>query len=178
MSIDNLKEKRLFYERQHFAKWVYFVLFGVAISGLFPFAFDHDWMQAERSMHEIVVALIIATAVPLCLNVLCMHTLVSENRLQIRFGILFPMLWKTWERISLDCIREVRVVVYRPLRDAGGWGWRYGRYDGYSTWFFNAKGDKGVLLIMNDNRRYIIGSQQPESLKAALDSACARAKNR
>ncbi|MCK5862708.1 MAG: hypothetical protein KAH38_09500 [Candidatus Hydrogenedentes bacterium] len=102
----------------------------------------------------------------LSLNVFRMDSEINDGVLYIHFGILFPMIWK---RISLADIVDVRSIVYRPLRDAGGWGWRCGRFDKHRTWFYNAKGNQGVLLTMRQGGCYIIGSQCPDVFKDALD---------
>jgi hypothetical protein len=63
-------------------------------------------------------------------------------------------------------IREVEAVSYRPIRDYGGWGIRYGgRRKG---WAYNASGNRGVRLTLRDGSRLLAGSQRPEALAQAI----------
>ena len=76
-----------------------------------------------------------------------------------------------WRRIPLDAIDAVLAVQYRPLRDAGGWGYRWGKYDGRRCWFYTMRGNRGVLIRTRDNRQHILGSQNPEALARAIQEA-------
>ncbi len=156
-----------YYEQQHFAAWVYVVLVAVILGSFAPF-----WGIDFPEQHGVLIAAGIFAGIflgiAIALNVFRMHTEVRHDSIYIHFGIFFPMIWKT---LPLDTIEEVRVVQYRPLRDAGGWGWRCGRFDGQRTWFYNAKGDQGVLIGTTEGHHYIIGSQQPELLAKALNQA-------
>lgn len=100
-------------------------------------------------------------------DILALRTKVDSDAVQVRLGWPIPIFWK---RIGIDTIREARVVTYRPLVDAGGWGMRFGRFEGVFTIYWNARGNRGVLIV-TDKRRYIIGSQEPEALHAAIELA-------
>lgn len=109
---------------------------------------------------------------PLVLNLLCLRTEVQRERVYITLGLLFPMMWR---RIPLDTIEAVQVVRYRPLRDAGGWGYRWGKYDGRWCWYYTMRGNRGVLVRTCDHRQHIIGSREPEVLARALQEALEKA---
>lgn len=55
---------------------------------------------------------------------------------------------------------------YRPIRDYGGWGLRFGR----TGRAYNVSGDRGVLLELRSGTRVLVGSQQPRLLVSALDT--------
>lgn len=97
-------------------------------------------------------------------NLFYMRTRVSDRVLSVRFGRFFPMMGS---RVRLDVIRHARVVEYHPLWDAGGWGFRIGRFEGLPTRFMNARGNRGVYFEAK-GRRYVIGSQRPEALLEAI----------
>ena len=61
-------------------------------------------------------------------------------------------------------------VRYRPLREFGGWGIRGTRRHGA----YNARGDAGVRLELADGSTFLIGSQEPERLEAAIAAATGR----
>ncbi len=90
-----------------------------------------------------------------------LNTEVDAERLQVR---LVPLPTRT---IALDRIRRCYVRTYRPIRDYGGWGWRFSR-QGQA---YNARGNRGVQLELIDGRRILIGSQNPEELLRALHAA-------
>ncbi len=98
-------------------------------------------------------------------NVLFMRTTVDKHDLIAQFGYCVPLYWK---RIPLETILHARVVEYRPIRNAGGWGIRFGNFEKERCRFLNCRGNRGVLLETT-RLRWIIGSQQPEQLLAALE---------
>jgi hypothetical protein len=69
--------------------------------------------------------------------------------------------------ISYSDIAEFRAVTYRPIMEYGGWGIKKGR-NGLA---YNVSGNRGLLLTLSNGRTFLVGSQQPERLRAAVDSA-------
>ena len=165
-----------YYERQYFAVWVYLVLVVIVWGTAWAYA---DIELRQDIVTDIVTAFFIFLVVPMSLlfflGAFRMNTEIRKGELYIYFGILFPMLWK---RIPLEVIAETQSVVYRPLRDAGGWGYRRGRFAEHRVWFYSARGNKGVFVTTLDGGRYIIGSQQPDVLKTELDRACLQQQER
>ena len=54
---------------------------------------------------------------------------------------------------------------YRPLRDYGGWGIRYGR-NGKA---YNISGNKGLMIEFRNGKRLMLGSREPEVLKMSIE---------
>lgn len=144
-------------ERQRFAMWVYVLVLVIMIAAA------ASLLVAETS----VTVLIIVVMFIVILNWLYLITRVSDDKLYVRFGIILPIGWK---RIPIDEMLEIRSVQYRPLRDAGGWGFKLGRFEGSWCFFYNTRGNRGVF-IRTARRNYIVGSQFPEQLYNALMSA-------
>jgi len=65
----------------------------------------------------------------------------------------------------LDDIVTAEARRYRPMREYGGWGIRYG-LGGRRA--YNARGDEGVELKLADGRSIMIGSQRAAELEAAI----------
>lgn len=87
-----------------------------------------------------------------------MQTTVTPEALTVRYGLLGST------RIALREIARAEAVVYRPVRDYGGWGLRgFGRRRA-----INVRGDRGVLITRRDGSTLLVGSQQPRRLLAAL----------
>lgn len=101
------------------------------------------------------------------LNVMHMRTKVGEKGVTLRFGCYVPA-WPP-RRIPFAEITEVRVVTYRPIRDSGGWGLRFGRFEGAPARFYTARGNRAVF-VRTPARNYLIGSQDPARLLNAIET--------
>jgi hypothetical protein len=78
--------------------------------------------------------------------------------------IRFVPLHLSFKRIPLENFRSYKAVIYRPIRDYGGWGIRYG-WKGKS---YSMSGNRGVEFEPWQGRRLLIGSQLPEQLAGAI----------
>ena len=96
-----------------------------------------------------------------------LHTVVTPRRLVVRAGHFGPPLL----RIATSEIAEVAVPEFDPVRDFGGWGVRRGFMGDFAgVWAFNFAGS-GVLVRTRRGKRYLIGTDHPERLAAALNAA-------
>ena len=93
--------------------------------------------------------------------VFVLRTEVHGDRLSVR---LWPL-----PRLELPVSRMHRIeaVGYRPLRDFGGWGLRFGR----QGTIYSTSGSRAVRIEAEGRRPLFIGSAQPEALVAALRAA-------
>ena len=90
-----------------------------------------------------------------------MRTTVTPERLTVRYGPIGAL------RVAISDIARAEAVVYRPIRDYGGWGLRgWGRRRAV-----NARGDRGVLVVRRDGSTVLVGSQDPRALLEALSRA-------
>jgi hypothetical protein len=90
-----------------------------------------------------------------------MQTTVTPEAVTVRYGFLGLV------RVPLREIARAEAVVYRPVRDYGGWGLRgLG-----SRRAVNARGNRGVRLTRRDGSTLLVGSQEPRRLLAALAMA-------
>jgi hypothetical protein len=88
-------------------------------------------------------------------------TTVSADALTVRFGAFYAT------RIPLADIARAEAVLYRPVREYGGWGIRgFGRRRALNT-----RGDRGVLVTRRDGSTILVGSQKPRELLTALAHA-------
>ena len=85
-------------------------------------------------------------------------TEVRSDGLYIRF---FPFRWKP---IPYETIASYQTRTYRPIRDYGGWGIRWGR-EGKA---YIVSGNEGLQLLLNDGSNVLIGSQRTQELEAAV----------
>jgi len=68
--------------------------------------------------------------------------------------------------IQLTHLKSYQIIQYRPLRDYGGWGIRYGKYGKAYT----LSGNTGFQLVTADQKKILLGTLKAEELKRALDS--------
>lgn len=155
----------VFSEHQRFALWVYVIAIAVACIGVGAIFIVEDTAGAKAVPPATVLC--IAAMLLFLFDVLWLRVSVDRIGLFVCLGRPVPIVWK---RIPLEAIHEVRVVTYHPILDAGGWGMRFGKFEGRFAIYWNARGDRGVL-IDTDKRRYVIGSQEPEWLCAAIGQA-------
>ncbi len=92
-----------------------------------------------------------------------LRTRITDEGVHVRFwpfhlrgDVFFP-----WEKIQKAYVRT-----YNPLFEYGGWGLRYGFSHGKA---YNVWGNKGLQLELADGKKVLIGTQDPEGLKAALE---------
>lgn len=157
----------IYEEYQRFALWVHLTIPAVFICAGAYIVWAARSVDGLGSGFLCLNGGIFAVSALFLINVLELRTFVTSDEVYVRFGTWAPLIWK---HIPLADIRDLRAVRYRPLRDAGGWGLRFGRFEGRPCRFYNARGNQGVL-IDTPKRRYIIGSQAPERLAAAIAEA-------
>ncbi len=156
--------RTLYEENQAFGAFAY--LFGggaLVAAAIATFAALSASHQTPAHLRWLVL-LLHATAFVFVMNILFLRTVVTEDALSLRLGYFFPLGWK---KIPTHEIGHPRVVTYRPIRDAGGWGIRYGRFEGKPCRFWNARGNRGVYFEFRQHR-YIVGSQKPQALLDVL----------
>lgn len=95
--------------------------------------------------------------------------------IHLRVGVfrqeLVVVLWPIWRRrVPLAEIESATPVTYHPIRDFLGWGLRWSPGKG---WAMTVSGNRGVQLELRGGRRLLIGSNDPEPLAAAIESAAA-----
>jgi len=66
--------------------------------------------------------------------------------------------------ILFENIKNCRVRTYRPIREYGGWGIRFGR----AGKAYNVSGSRGVQLQLKNGKGLLIGSQRPEELARVI----------
>ena len=67
-------------------------------------------------------------------------------------------------RIAFTEVKQSQVRTWRPIREYGGWGIRYGR----TGKAYNVSGDRGVQIELSNGNRLFIGSQRAEELWRAI----------
>lgn len=119
--------------------------------------------EGESAQTNFAVMAFVAVITSFVFNALVFRTRVDASEIYVCLGWI-PIFWT---RIPLSSVEEPRVVTYHPLRDAGGWGMRFGRFEGSACRYWNARGNQGVFFA-TPKHRYIVGSQKSDDLYRAL----------
>ncbi|HLO44918.1 MAG TPA: hypothetical protein VK175_11350 [Leadbetterella sp.] len=89
-----------------------------------------------------------------------LETIITENGVYVQ---LFPFHLRkryiAWERVQQCYVRQ-----YKPLREFGGWGIRYG----FAGKAYNVAGNEGLQLVYGSNEKLLIGTQKSEELEEVL----------
>lgn len=132
-----------------------FVLLGAALAA---------WhMPAEQGIGHIPLTILPLILVAAVYFLVRLRTEVRGRSLTVRLAPFGRMT------IPLKDIRSVEVIEYRPLRDFGGWGVRYGR----GGKMYNARGNRAVRLEVGSQGVVYVGSARPEDLAEALKRGAA-----
>jgi hypothetical protein len=103
----------------------------------------------------------IPVAVIILFRLMTLETNINDTGIYYRFR---PFQRKP-RVIKPEDIMNYDVKKYSPLRDYGGWGIRYG----LKGKAYNVSGNQGVLFKLKNGKRFMIGTQNPVSIKAAMD---------
>ena len=78
----------------------------------------------------------------------------------------FPIHLK-YRLIPFEDIKSYKARTYEPLKEFGGWGIRFG----FKGKAYHVSGDKGLQLVLNNERQVLFGSQHHKELAKAMSKA-------
>lgn len=91
-----------------------------------------------------------------------LETLIKADGIYVRF---FPFHLKfkhyAWSGINRSYVRK-----YSPITEYGGWGLRYGMFEKGTA--FNVSGNQGLQLEFVDQKKLLIGTNNPKGLSSVL----------
>jgi hypothetical protein len=161
----------MFSEDQRFRQkwlWVLLLLTVVMMVVLFAYGFvlqliiGQPWGSRPLTNAALItvglISIIVSSGLSYLFYTLRLITEVRQDALYIRF---YPL---TRKRIAYEDIVSCEVREYRPIREYGGWGIRYGK----TGMAYNVSGTRGVQLEMSSGKSLLIGSQRAEELAQAI----------
>ena len=163
----------IFRELQRFHQpwlWVLIILGALVLIGLFGYGmvqqlvFGKPW--GDRPMSDTALAVTGTLLILLEIGIIALFAgmkLITEVRsdgLYIRF---FPP-HLSFRRIPLEDLAGFGARTYRPIREYGGWGIRFGRRGRA----YNVSGNRGVRIDYANGRHILIGSQRADELADAI----------
>ncbi len=167
------KDDNLFYQEvQQFRQpWLWVaILFVSSLSlytGIYPIlAGSRLANDPAQDMVLFLFGLIFGLGFPL---IFFTSKLITEVRYDGVYISFFSFLFSI-EKIPFSALRSYAVRTYRPLREYGGWGIRYGM----KGKAFNVSGNRGVQLELIGGEKILIGSRSPETFASAIEAALNR----
>ena len=112
-----------------------------------------DWLV-------IVLFFVFGIAFPAWFFLLHLVTIVDDGGVDARFR---PALGSA--SFAFDEIVSFEPVEYHPVKEFGGWGVRWGKNRSRAL---NVSGNLGVRIVNGEGRMFLIGSQTPDQLAAAI----------
>ncbi|MFA5396534.1 MAG: DUF6141 family protein [Methanogenium sp.] len=172
MAVDGMRDEDIFSEVQWFRTnmlamvvWVAALLvwygFYLQIVAGIPFGMNPgpDWLMW-------VLLATVGIGMPVFFLILRLEVRVGSGCLSYR---VYPMHLR-FRNVGCYKITSAEVVLYRPLRDYGGWGIRRGKQGSAYTVFGNC----GVCIALSDGPSFLIGSQRADEFYAALSVCMSR----
>lgn len=158
----------LFHEAQHLKQWV-FMIPVVAVVAVVWWQFVQQVILDNPQGREPIpdwLALVFTIVFGIGLPVFAARMrLITEVRPGSVTVNLTPFRSRT---IAAEEIWKAEVREYSAIGEYGGWGIKTSRRNGRA---YIAHGDKGVQLVLATKELVLIGSQRPEELLSALQSA-------
>ena len=152
-------------------RWLWILLLGSSVFVVIFFGYGmikqlvFGQMWGSRPMSNIALAIVAPGIMLFTIGFtylfysLKLITEVRDDGLYVRF---YPLSHRI---IHFEKIKSCEVKTYKPIKEYGGWGIRYGR----KGKAYNISGNRGVQLELSKGKPLLIGSQKPEELAQAIN---------
>ena len=153
---------RVFLEKQ-FVKWWWLTMFILALIVIIFGTAYYATQGSEEDTTVIVSIICCLIAFPLVFGLLYLRleTRIDEKGIFTYFRPFnFTRKFFSWEDI-----RECHVRQYSPISEYGGWGLRG---IGSKSKAYNIWGNKGIQIVTNDGKRFLIGTQKPKNAQTTI----------
>ena len=139
-----------FIEQQKFTQWwIWAIMLG--LFSIVAFAFFN------AGFYEAMVSFVVVILVNLLFLSLKLRTEINEKEIRMAY---FPFIKK---QFNWSVVKSIKVFDYGFV---GGWGIRF--WTKYGT-VYNIRGSKGILVELNDDKTFVIGTQNEEEVKVVLN---------
>ncbi len=152
------------------AIWIGLIISGLVVIGIFGLGFYRQIIQGRQfgnnpmSDTGLIVTLTLVLILFLLMFLLFgfanLTTEIDRHRIAFRF---FPFHYK-FQQIGWNKIEKFEVITYKPIRDYGGWGIKFGK-NGKA---YNVAGNRGLQLQLKSGKNILIGTQKPDELSDFL----------
>jgi hypothetical protein len=164
----NMNKKILYKETQKFTQWwLWLILTGLNLFFLFgiykQMGEDVQFGNNPMSNNELLLTFCFTLIIIIFFLILRLETQINEGGIYVRF---FPFhvtnRYYRWNTISKIYIRR-----YDPKSEYGGWSLRLGLFGKGKA--YNVSGNMGLQIEFKNNKKLLIGTNQPDVLQKAID---------
>ena len=148
-----------FNETQKFSPWIWIIITLAALGGILALSLP----APQNEELPLILKLFIVSAMIVVILMFFfgyLKTNIDESGIKIEMRILI----RFGRIIKWDEIASVKVDKYRPILEFGGWGYRIG-WKGVA---YNCSGNDGLIIILKNGRKVVVGTQKPDELKKYL----------
>ncbi len=164
-SITNaMKERVIFEEVQSFVgTWIWYLVItiSVLVIGSRIAAATLSSTSSDGGFVGLMLAVIALGGVIALLATSRLYVTIDKNNIYYRF----PPFVSKEKHLGQGDIREMQVRKYRPIREYGGYGYRFRFRSGRAM---NVSGNMGLQLVLTNGKKLLIGTQKPESMQTAI----------
>ena len=147
-----------FSENQRFRQWwLWVILIGLTL-------FWAILIVINSELIFFVIPLVIDLGLIVFMYSIELVTEVTSGGLKIKLWP-FHRSWIVFPFAEMEGVEEVK---YRPIRDYGGWGIRYGIFDKLHAKAYTVSGNRGVMLSMKGGSKFLIGSKLSSDLHSCI----------
>lgn len=154
---------KIFQEKQFINRW-WLLMFILALVVIIVGTAYYSTRNAEEGTAVVVsaISLIIIIPITLALLYIRLETRIDDEGISTSFK---PFSF-TRKHFSWSEIKECYVREYNPVREYGGWGLRgFGR-----NWkAYNIYGNKGIQIVTNNGKEFLVGTQRPQAAQEIID---------
>ncbi len=163
--------KILFQEKQTFGSLSLYLSMGVIyIASILLFSvgiykqifMGEPWGDKPVSDTGLVIAAILVLLILVVSAILLFGSVLSTTVYSDRLEITFWPYFKKPVVFNKDSIASFEIRQYKPLKEYGGWGVRYGTKGSGKA--YNVRGNKGLQILTKDNKRLLLGTQRSDAL--------------
>lgn len=150
-----------FEEEQRMTQW-WIWLFLIALAGFFLYAVYKQLIVGEPfgqnplSDTGLIIFSAVIIGVVLLFLTIRLQTRIDEKGIQMNYAPFGVKKMAVWEEME-----SADVVKYGFV----GYGIRWGSSHGT---VYNVKGNKGIAIVLKNGKKYLIGTQQPETVSTLL----------
>lgn len=151
-----MSHKILFSEQQFFRQWWIKLIFVLMYLPLF-FITNQEELSFSSSL--ILYSFIIVST--LWFFRLNLKTFISQNDILVVFDFI---IYKHKKTFNINDIQSLHIITYNPIMDCGGWGIKWWK----NVRTYNVMGNIGLEIVLKNNKKYLIGTQEPKKLEKII----------
>lgn len=150
---------KTYFERQKFSKWIILGLFILTIILLY---FTIKTYGTSTFLNILLLGFLPSFLIFILFVIANLVTRIDEFGISIKF---FPFHLRYHDYKWSD-IKICETKTYKPIKEYGGWGIRYGS----KGKAYNVRGNKGIHIQLKNGERILIGTQNPSKAKEILSN--------